>query len=440
MGRAAEGWRIVAGRRDDDPLYIRFRHAGQRYYLSTGERDSEPASKRAASIYAEVVSGRRRPGAALSSRTPIDELASNYLEHVESTGTPERFGMQCQHFRVHLLPFFRSLEEIGAEASWADFHAHRRRKGASTRTIAKELSTLRSFAKWCRQRGVLQAVPEYRGPRITSDFEALCLEPEQIEALLAALPETVSRGAAAGRPIRARYVFAWETALRPATIARIRVDDYDRSRKRLRIRDSVDKARFGRELALSERAWRALEAMSQPAGLIFGAARLGGALKAAAVASGLSNEVAKRMTPYTFRHSRITHLASVSTDIRAVAYLAGHKNLATTSHYVHGNVKAGERLLAAAVGDTGWQPPVTGNSGPETGVVWPSTPEENQQFSPTATDPGSCTRNGVEVRVLSFAPGCTQGVFGGSAGVLDKGPRVKTRRDVHGTLSGEGRA
>jgi len=35
---------------------------------------------------------------------------------------------------------------------------------------------------------VLQAVPEYRGPRITSDFEALCLEPEQIEAIITALP------------------------------------------------------------------------------------------------------------------------------------------------------------------------------------------------------------------------------------------------------------
>jgi hypothetical protein len=119
MARAAEGWRVVAGRRADDPLYVRFRHAGQRYYLSTGERDSEPASQQAARIYAEVVSGRRRPRA-VSTRTPIDELAASYLEHVEATGSAERFSMQSQHFRVHLLPFFRSLDEIGSEASWAD--------------------------------------------------------------------------------------------------------------------------------------------------------------------------------------------------------------------------------------------------------------------------------------------------------------------------------
>jgi site-specific recombinase XerC len=72
----------------------------------------------------------------------------------------------------------------------------------------------------------------------------------------------------------------------------------------------------------------------------------------------MSDAVAKRVTPTTFRHSRITHLTSVTTDLRGVAYLAGHKNLAPTSHYVHGNVKAGERVLAAAVGDTGQEPPV----------------------------------------------------------------------------------
>jgi len=412
MTRSAEGWRVVRGRRPDDPLYVRFRHGGQRYFLSTGERAGEAAAKKAASIYSEVVSGRRNVGSALGSRTPLDELVASYLAHTEATGSAERLEMQRLHFRVHLLPFFRSLEEVGAEASWADFHAHRSRAGASARTIAKELSTLRSFAKWARQRQVLAAVPDYRGPRATSDFQALCLEPEQIEAIIGALPEVVSRGPAAGRPIRSRFVFAWETGLRPASIARVRVDDYDRSRKRLRIRDSADKARFGRELPLTERAWQAVEAATPVDGLIFGPAKLRDTLKAAARAAGLPAAIAKQVTPYTFRHSRITHLASVTTDLRGVAYLAGHKNLATTSHYVHGNVKAGERVLAAALGDFGRQPPVIGTSGLQKGSVWPRPSEEIQAFSRPATDSGSSTRKGVEVRVLSFAPESSHWGFG----------------------------
>jgi len=91
----------------------------------------------------------RRPRATLNSRTPIDELAASYPRARRGgRDLPNASALQSQHFfRFHLLPFFRSLEEIGSEASWADFHAHRRRKDASTGTIAKELSTLRSFAK-----------------------------------------------------------------------------------------------------------------------------------------------------------------------------------------------------------------------------------------------------------------------------------------------------
>ena len=260
MGRAAEGWRVERGRRDGEPLYVRFRHAGRRYFLSTGERDPVAAARAAGAIYAEVVAGRRRSGSAgVTARTPIDELVATYLEHIEATGTRERYTMQLQHFRVHILRFFRGLAEIASVAAWADFEASRRRKGVGARTIAKELSSLRSFAKWCRARGLIEAVPDHRGPRPRSDFKALCLEPVQIDAIIAALPEKVVHGKCAGQPIRARFVFAWETALRPATIERLKVEDYDRARKRVTIRDSADKARFGRELPLTERAWKALE-------------------------------------------------------------------------------------------------------------------------------------------------------------------------------------
>ncbi|HMI93972.1 MAG TPA: tyrosine-type recombinase/integrase, partial [Polyangiales bacterium] len=190
------------------------------------------------------------------------------------------------HFRVHMLRFFRGLAEIASVAAWVDFDASRRRKGVGARTIAKELSSLRSFAKWCRARGLIETVPDHRGPWPRSDFKALCLEPVQIDAIIAALPEKVVHGKCAGQPIRARFVFAWETALRPATIERLKLDDYDRARKRVIIRDSADKARFGREVPLTERAWKALEGVCPKSGPIFGRAKLRETLKAAAKAAG----------------------------------------------------------------------------------------------------------------------------------------------------------
>jgi hypothetical protein len=79
----------------------------------------------------------------------------------------------------------------------------------------------RSFAKWCRARGLIESVPDHRGPRPRSDFNALCLEPVQIDASIAALAERVVHGRCAGQPIRARFVFAWDLKGKRAHDARL---------------------------------------------------------------------------------------------------------------------------------------------------------------------------------------------------------------------------
>jgi len=40
-------------------------------------------------------------------------------------------------------------------------------------------------------------------------------------------------------------------------------------------------------------------------------------------------------------------MASTTTDLVGMAYLAGHKDVATTAKYVHANKKAAERVIAA---------------------------------------------------------------------------------------------
>jgi hypothetical protein len=255
---------------------------------------------------------------------------------------------------------------------------------------------------------MITSVPDHKGPRATSDYQPLCLEPEQIGAILAALPERVHKGRRAGDPIRAYYTLLWETGLRPATLARLQAADYVRPRGVLVIRSSADKARYGREVPLSEAARAALDAVCSETGSIFGRRDYRDSLKRAAARAGLPPEISRRVSPYTFRHSRISQLAWVTNDLRGVAYLAGHRDLTTTSRYVHGNVDAGRRVLeavASAAAEFGRQPPEKGQNQVKTGLIWPTGLENSQGVSDAVAASGSCGRKPVGVRVPHFALG-----------------------------------
>ena len=71
--------------------------------------------------------------------------------------------------------------------------------------------------------------------------------------------------------VRKRFVVAWETGLRPATLNEIGAPiDYHRGATELVLRDEIDKVRYGRKLPLTEAARAALDSITPDVGLIFG--------------------------------------------------------------------------------------------------------------------------------------------------------------------------
>src|SRR5439155_24168242 len=129
----------------------------------------------------------------------------------------------------------------------------------------------------------------------------------------------------------------------PGTVDQVRGDDCDAQRRVLAVRDEIDKARFGRELPLSAEACAALErSLPRGGGIIFGRHDYRTPLRAAALSAGLPEAKAERLTPYDFRHSRLTHLGESSDNMVGVMYLAGHKHASTTSIYMHGSKRAAE--------------------------------------------------------------------------------------------------
>jgi len=223
--------------------------------------------------------------------------------------------------------------------------------------VIKELYALHTFLGYCVAEGLLEEMPAHRMPprsatgkrSPTARIQAVELTEREVLALLAELPElSAPRGQPAYR-VRDRLAFAWETALRPATLDALEAPgDYHRGRTTLRIRDEVDKARFGRELPLTKKARAILDRVAPKHGPIFGGPHaFTKQLRRAARAAKLPADKAAKVTPYDLRHARLTHLAR-NGNILGVAFLAGHKAITTTNRYVHSHREAAEEVLRAA--------------------------------------------------------------------------------------------
>ena len=70
-------------------------------------------------------------------------------------------------------------------------------------------------------------------------------------------------------------------------------------------------------------------------------------LTKAAKAAGLSDFRAEHLSYHDWRHAALTHMASRTTDLPGMAWLAGHKDVTTTAKYVHAGKEAAARVLRA---------------------------------------------------------------------------------------------
>ncbi len=260
--------------------------------------------------------------------------------------------------RAHLWPHFEVPQNI-SKATIADF-GRQRLKVVKRNTVKKDRSVLRGFLDWCHERGYLAELPEFpmlprRAPgtpyAIRRRGKATPLSPEECRALIAALPRWgQGRKGVPKFVVRARFIVAYETALRPATLDKLSIPQhYTRGSASLRIADEIDKARFGREVPLTDAAREALDSVALADGPIFGRHEYRYHLERAAHRV-LPPARAATFAAYDLRHARLTELARKG-DLPGVAYLAGHKQVSTTSIYVRPGLRAAEAVLRA-FGDT----------------------------------------------------------------------------------------
>lgn len=349
MGRQAEGWKLHTKR---GWFYVHFTYERFPYRIALRTRDRRAAQEAAAKAYTDVASGRLRP----IRRQPgvlrdLAELLDEWLES-KRTSIDVDFFPQLESYARLFVERFGSLDRI-TEASASTFGLDRLGEALRT-TILRELSYLRQFLAWCVLHGALSTSPvvpklppKAKGTRTGPQrAKAVHISEAEAKAIIALLPEDSKTIDGRKWPLRARFAFMWETALRPGTLARLRVPDHWRpGSKHLEIADEDDKARWGRPVDLTPEAVRLLRQVAPAEGLIFGAHEYAKALKKAAI-EVLGPVRGKSFAPYDFRHGRAMERLDEHAPMRGVSYMLGHKRVSTTDKYLAPDRRAGAAALA----------------------------------------------------------------------------------------------
>jgi site-specific recombinase XerC len=359
VARLPEGWklRLPKGR---SVYIVRFTVNGRRVDRSTGSEDPEQAARAAARIYADFVQREphRRRIVRRGDSPPVEELVAAWLES-DSTideDTVDTFTVYGGHWAGH----FETMADV-TEVTAEDYR-NKRLRVVQASTVRKELSALRRFVRWSHARGYIGREIQVPGvPAKTTGTRyfrkrrgsAPDLSPRQIAAVIAALPEWSTSKRVDRFPIRARFVVAYETGLRTSALDLLSVPEhYHRGAATLTVTDEIDKARWGRELPLSDAARAALDSVCPDAGLIFGDHDYRWHFKAAAM-KVLPGAVAERFCTTHFRSAMITHELERSGNLPGVQYRAGHKQAKTTGGYVRPSFRAAEDSLRGRRSDSG---------------------------------------------------------------------------------------
>ncbi|EGD55671.1 tyrosine recombinase XerC [Gordonia neofelifaecis] len=235
--------------------------------------------------------------------------------------------------------------------AWLAEHA---RRGAARTTIARQVSSAKTFCAWAVREGVLQTDPAQRlqAPKSHRVLPAV-LAPEQAAA---AVDGAAGDSAGDGDPVafRDRVILEllYSCGIRVGELCGLDLGDVDADRRVIRVIGKGDKQRsvpYGGPAAAALDDWlrrgrSALATAASGDALLLGVK--GGRLDqrmARTVVHRATETAGQSVGPHALRHSAATHLLEGGADLRVVQELLGHSSLATTQLYTHVSV---ERLRA----------------------------------------------------------------------------------------------
>jgi integrase/recombinase XerC len=292
--------------------------------------------------------------------TQSDQLVTSYLHTLAvrknlSAFTQRNYRNDLRHFLHHLDELDRDLPSVDRRLV-REYLSSLVDAGFAPPSIARKLSTVRSFFRYLREVEVVDTDPllGVRGPRRPRRLPAF-LTDEQIQTLIASADDDSPKG------LRDRAVLElmYASGLRVGEIAALNVPDVD-----LEERISLVHGKGSRErmVIMGKPAARAVQSyisdgrphLAKQKEIALFLNRDGTRLSQRAVQimvkkRALAAGIDRSVHPHLLRHTFATHLLEGGAELRVVQTLLGHSNVNTTQIYTHVTDAAKRRTVEDAL-------------------------------------------------------------------------------------------
>ena len=280
----------------------------------------------------------------------IPAVVSSFLMHVRvekglSANTLAAYRRDLQKFAEFALKRKLSLETVKRD-DLVDFLAELYRQNLESRTVARELVSLRNFFRFAQVQGLVTEDPaiNLESPKIRRHLPGY-LRLEDVEKLL----EQPDAKTPAGLRDRAMLEVLYSTGLRVSELTGLGVADLDAKIGCVRCIGKGDKERIvpvgKKALSMVEKYLRdgrpmLVRNVKGASGRALFVNRRGSAISRVGVwkilsAYGRRAGLRVALTPHMLRHSFATHLLERGADLRSVQLMLGHADISTTQIYTH---------------------------------------------------------------------------------------------------------